>query len=108
GWGFDSPKETGMETFLLLARSTPLEADDATVASWFAGISPQRPVQNLKSAVWFDNGRIVSDDPRRTRANFEERQIDDPQLRLQGLLRSRLQREANFTTAVSFANQGKR
>jgi hypothetical protein len=105
-WGFVGDKE-GMETFLMLARPTPLDADDGTVRGWFEGLSPQRPVQNARSAVWFDNGRIVEDDPRRTRASFEEGQSDDPLLRLQGLLRERLQPHAVFTTAVSLAKQGK-
>jgi hypothetical protein len=54
-----------------------------------------------------DNGRVVEDDPRRTRAHYEERPIDDPLLRLRELMRGRLQRHAAFTTAVSLAKQGK-
>jgi serine/threonine protein kinase len=38
---------------------------------------------------------------------YEERPIDDPLLRLRGLMRERLQPHAAFTTAVSFAKQGK-
>jgi serine/threonine protein kinase len=104
GWGFSGGKE-GMETFLLLARPTPLDADDV-VRGWFEGLPPQRPVQNARSAVWFDNGRMVEDDPRRTRANYEERPINDPLLRLRGLM-ERLEQHAAFTTAVSFAKRGK-
>ncbi len=103
-WGFTGGKE-GMETFLLLARPTPLEADDETVRGWFQGFPPQRPVPNARSAVWFDNGRMVEDDPRRTRAHYEERPVDDPLLRLRGLM-GRLQPHAAFTTAVSFAKRG--
>jgi hypothetical protein len=97
----------GMESLLLLARPTPLAADDAVIASWFAGIKPQRPVQNPLSAVWFENGKVVQDDARRKRQWFEETEIDDPVLRLQELLRGRLQEHAAFTTAVSFAKQKK-
>jgi hypothetical protein len=96
-----------METFLLLARPTPLDADDETVRGWFQGLPPQRPVQNPRSAVWFDNGLMVEDDPRRTRAHFETRVIADPLLRLQRLLGERLGPHAAFTTAVSLAKQGK-
>ncbi len=106
GWGFVGGKE-GMETFLLLARPTPLDADDEAVRGWFEGLPPQRPVQDVRSAVWFDNGRVVEADPQRTRANYEERQLDDPLLRLQRLLQERLGPHAAFTTAVSFAKQGK-
>jgi hypothetical protein len=99
----------GMETWLLLARPSRLDADDATVRGWFEGVKPQRPVQDARSAVWFENGRVVHDDPRLKRDPllFEESNIDDPVLRMQGLLRERLQPHAAFTTAVSFARLGK-
>jgi hypothetical protein len=102
-----SGKEEGMQTLLLLARPTPLQADDEEVQRWFAGIKPQRPVQNPLSAVWFENGKVVQDDARRKRQWFEETDIDDPVLRMQELLRGRLQEHAALTTAVSFARQGK-
>jgi tRNA A-37 threonylcarbamoyl transferase component Bud32 len=97
----------GMETLLLLARPSKLDADDAAVKGWFEGLQPQRPVQNALSAVWFENGQVVRNDSRRKRQAFEEGDIDDPVLRMQGLLRERLQPHAAFTTAVSFAKQGK-
>ncbi len=97
----------GMETLLLLARPAPLDADEAAVRGWFAGLRPQRPVQNALSAVWFENGRVVRNDARRKRQAFEETDVDDPVLRMQELLRERLQPHAAFTTAVSFAKQGK-
>jgi hypothetical protein len=64
-------------------------------------------VQNPLSVVWFENGRVVQNDARRRRQWFKASQIDDPVLRMQGLLRGRLQPHAAFTTAVSFARQGK-
>jgi tRNA A-37 threonylcarbamoyl transferase component Bud32 len=97
----------GMETLLLLARPSPLDADDAAVKGWFADLQPQRPVQNPLSAVWFENGQVVQNDARRKRQWFEEGDIDDPVLRMQRLLRERLQPHAAFTSAVSFAKQGK-
>jgi serine/threonine protein kinase len=99
----------GMETWLLLARPSPLDADDATVRGWFEGVKPQRPVQDARSAVWFENGRVVHDDPRLKRDPllFEESNIDDSVLRMQDLLRERLQPHAAFTTAVSYARLGK-
>jgi tRNA A-37 threonylcarbamoyl transferase component Bud32 len=106
GYTINGDKE-GMETLLLLARPSPLPADDNEVRGWFEGIKPQRPVQNPLSAVWFENGKVVQDDARRKRQWFEESDIDDPVLRMQELLRGKLQGHAAFTTAVSFARQGK-
>jgi serine/threonine protein kinase len=97
----------GMETLLLLARPSPLDLDDAAVQALFAGVKEQRPVQDPRSAVWFENGRVVKDDVRRRSAFFEEADIDDPVLRMQELLRERLQPHASFTAAVSFAKRGK-
>jgi hypothetical protein len=106
GYTINGDKE-GMETLLLLVRPSPLEAPDKEVWRWFEGLMPQRPVQNPLSAVWFENGQVVRNDARRKRQWFEETDIDDPVLRMQALLRGRLQEHAAFTTAVSFARQGK-
>jgi hypothetical protein len=106
GYKLTGDKE-GMVTVLLLARPSPLDADDAAVRGWFAGVLPQRPVQNARSAVWFENGRVVKNDERFKPRGFEETEVDDPVLRLQELLRERLQPQAPFTAAVSFARQGK-
>jgi hypothetical protein len=100
-------QEAGMETLLLLARSTPLQASDDEVQRWFTGLPAQRPAQNPRAAVWFENSRIVDTDPLRRALLFEEGEINDPVLRLQALLRERLQPHAQSTAAVSFAKQGK-
>jgi len=105
GYTLEGNRE-GMETLLLLARPSPLGVGDAEVRRWFAGLVPQRPVQDARAAVWFENGKVVQHDARRRRRWFKESQIDDPVLRMQGLLRERLQPHAAFTTAVSFAKQG--
>src|SRR5262249_49753837 len=97
----------GMETLLLLARSSRLEADDAQVRSWFADLTPQRPVQTPPPSVVFENGRVVKNDDARRAMSFEESDVNDPVLRLQALLREKLQPHAPFTTAVSFAREGK-
>jgi serine/threonine protein kinase len=106
GYTIPAGKE-GMLTLLLLARSDPLPLDDTELRNLFAGLPPQRPVQDPRSAVWFENGRVVKHDDRRKRQWFEETDINDPVLRLQELLRDRLQPYAAFTAAVSFAKQGK-
>jgi hypothetical protein len=90
-----------------LARPEPLPLDDTQVQRLFANLPPQRPVQDPRAAVWFENGTIVTNDQRQKRQWFEESVINDPVLRLQTLLRDRLQAHAVFTAAVSFAKQAK-
>jgi tRNA A-37 threonylcarbamoyl transferase component Bud32 len=97
----------GMMTLLLLARPDPMPLDRDALLRLFDGLPSQRHVQNPRSAVWFENGRIVQHDDRRKRQWFEETDINDPVLRLQELLRERLQPHTAFTAAVSFAKQGK-
>jgi hypothetical protein len=100
----------GMETLLLVARETVLPLSDAEVRKWFADLKPQRPIQNERAAVWFDNGQVVKDDPRRKRNDFAiEVGLDDPVLRLQALLQERLQSPlVSYTSAVSFARLGEK
>jgi hypothetical protein len=100
-------KTEGMETLLLLGRSEPWALDEAAVQRLFAGLPPQRPVQDRRAAVWFESGEVVQHDARRLRSHFAVTEINDPVLRLQGLLRERLQPQAAFTAAVSFARQGR-
>jgi protein kinase-like protein len=97
----------GMETLLMLVRPDPLPEDDAGLRRALSGLPAQRPVQNPRSAVWFANGRVVVNDPRRSRASFEVTDINDPVLRLQELLTEQLQPRGAFTAAVSFARLGK-
>jgi serine/threonine protein kinase len=106
GWTVSGDK-AGMWTLLLLVRDTPWEASDDEVKQLFAGLPPQRPVQNPRSAVWFENGQVVKNDDLRRSVSFEESDINDPVLRVQALLRDKLQPHARFTTAVSFAKRGK-
>jgi hypothetical protein len=98
---------SGMWTMLLLARATPWTVPDEEIRGLFAGLPPQRPVPNPRAAVWFEKGRVVKNDELR-KPQFVEEEIDDPVVRLQGLLRERLQPHAPFTSAVSFAKQNKR
>jgi hypothetical protein len=101
-----APGKDGMVTLLLQARSDPLPLARDALLRLFDGLPSQRHVQNPRSAVWFENGRVVKHDDRRKRQWFEETDINDPVLRLQELLRDRLQPYAAFTAAVSFAKQG--
>jgi hypothetical protein len=97
---------SGMWTLLLLARETAWEATDDEVKQLFAALPPQRPVQHPRSAVWFENGQVVKNDDARRAVSFEETEVNDPVLRMQALLRGKLQPHASLTTAVSFAKVG--
>jgi hypothetical protein len=100
-------KGSGMWTFLLLARDEPWGLPDEDIRGLFAGLPAQRPVQDEHAAVWFDNGQVVKEDGGRRAVSFEETAVDDPVLRVQALLREKLQPHARFTTAVSFAKRDK-
>jgi hypothetical protein len=106
GFPIKGDKE-GMETLLMLARPTPWALSDEEIRQLFAGLKPQRPVQDRYATVWFENGKIVERDPERTRQQFDTQRINDPVLELQEVLLRRLQPEhAAFTSAVSFAHAG--
>jgi len=100
-------KTDGMETLVLLARDTPLDADDTVLRGELAGLPKMNLVQNSQTAVWFENGRVVEDDANRQRAHFQIEDISDPVLRLQEVLREKLQPLGQYTAAVSFARLGK-
>jgi hypothetical protein len=97
----------GMETLILVARTERLALTDEQIRGWFAGLPAQRPFQNPESAVWCEDGRIVTGDDSRRPRGFEETDIADPVLRVQGLLRERIGPHAAGTAAVSFARLGR-
>jgi hypothetical protein len=108
GYTISGDQPAGMETLILVARAGRLARTDEQVQSWFAGLSAQRPFQDAKSAVWFENGRVVTRDVGRRRSHFEETVIADPVLRVQAVLKDRIGPHADSTAAVSFARLGKR
>jgi hypothetical protein len=72
------------------------------------GLEPQRPWQDERSAVWFQNGDVVTNETDRAPQFFEDvKNIDDPVLRLQRLLREKVQPHVRLSRAVSFAKKGK-
>jgi hypothetical protein len=101
-----SGDQPGMESLILVARAERLALTDEQVQGWFAGLPPQRPFPSARSAVWFENGRIVT---RVTplRSHLKESDIDDPALRVQELLKDRIGPHAASTAAVSFARLGR-
>jgi hypothetical protein len=96
--------ERGMETLMLLARETPLPPD-VDLAALLAGL-PRPREQNLRAAVWFENGEVVRNVPDRGFASFDAERINDPVLRTQELLRHNLRPHFSYTYAVSYAFQG--
>jgi serine/threonine protein kinase len=106
GYSINGPG-SGMWTLLLLARDEPWGLSDEEIRGLFAGLPPQRPVQDERSAVWFEKGKVVKDDEGRRAVSFNETDVDDPVLRVQALLREKLHPHARFTTAVSFTKREK-
>jgi hypothetical protein len=99
--------QPGMETLILVARAERLTLTDLEVRSWFIWLPPPRPFQDPESAVWFENGRIVTGDAGRRTRGFEETAINDPVLRVQAVLKERIGPHADCTAAVSFARLGR-
>ena len=85
-----------------------MTADDEDLQRRLGGLPPQQPVQDALAAVWFENGKVVENDPLRKRASFVVTDINDPVLRIQDRLRLQLQPLARYSAAVSFARQGKK
>jgi serine/threonine protein kinase len=91
----------GTETVLMLARPTKLEATDAEVRAWFAGLRPV-PFQGDKAKVWFEDFDVLTGD--RDRApGMAGPGLDGPR-GLQAALRQRI--GAGFSRAVSFSRRG--
>jgi hypothetical protein len=98
------PMGHGMETVVLLACDRALNVD---LEPLLKGLPPQRPWQNERAAVWFQNGEIVTTEPDRAPQFFENLQeINDPVLRVQQLLKEKVQPHVRFSRAVSFAKKG--
>jgi serine/threonine protein kinase len=101
GFKFKTPG-TGLETLLMLARSTPLTDTANEVQSWFADLPDGRPLPADNYRAWFEDFRLVKNDPAR-RALFEREDLGMPAFRLQGALQPRLASHAELIRAVSFA-----
>jgi hypothetical protein len=94
----------GMETLLLLAREEPWPAD-VDLPGLLNGL-PEQTLQNAAAAVWFENWRVVKDEPKRSPNFFDEQRPGDPVLQTQRLLQERLGKYGAYSRAVSFANRG--
>jgi serine/threonine protein kinase len=101
GFKFKTPG-TGLETLLMLARSTPLTDSAEEVQSWFAELPDGRPLPAENYRAWFEDFQLVKNDPTR-RALFEREDLGMPAFRLQAALQPRLAGHAELIRAVSFA-----
>jgi hypothetical protein len=100
------PGMTGMDALLLLVRETPLTAEDnQQLRVLFEGLGAQK-APRLQAAAWFENGEMQRDDPDRS-APVKQLRTDDPVMRTQTLLRTRLAGLFPYTRAVVFAFDGR-
>jgi serine/threonine protein kinase len=97
----DGPN-AGTETVLMLARPTRLEAGDAEVQKWFAGLRPVS-FQGDKAKVWFEDYDVLHGDA--LRAPGKAAEVDGPR-GLQAELRRRIGPETAWSRAVSFSRRG--
>jgi hypothetical protein len=106
GWTITERKE-GMMALVMLARRTPLDVTDDDLQALFNGVAEQRPLPGRRAAVWFEDGREIRDEPDRQRTiDFAEKGLNNPVVRLQTLIRQKLQPHADYTRAVTFAKEG--
>jgi hypothetical protein len=93
----------GMETLILVARDQPLDPS-LPIKDFFGSLPPQR-LQNDRSLVWFDQGRVSREQLREPKF-FASSEINDPVLKTQRILTERLKSYFPLIRAVSFANRG--
>jgi tRNA A-37 threonylcarbamoyl transferase component Bud32 len=98
---------SAMETVLMLARPTPLQASDVEVQAWFAGLA-SLPLRGVKARVWFQDFDLLRHDATRSPSYDDDLEQPTSPLGLQGVLRERIGREAAFSRAISFARLGKK
>ena len=101
-----SGKEPAIETILMLARSTPLEATDAEIQSWFDGLQAL-PFPGEKSRVYFDDFELVPPSDQLRGPVFGDKDYVASAVKMQERLRDRIGAHATFSSAVSFARKGK-
>ncbi len=94
----------GMETLVLLARDTPLP-DTVDLRRELADL-PAQQEKDLRARIWFEDGRIVRDDPQRD-PRLDARRKGHPVLQVQERIRQLQMRHGFvYSRAVSFANRG--
>ncbi|MBA4064264.1 MAG: hypothetical protein C0501_11230 [Isosphaera sp.] len=109
GRGFEVTGDgNGMETVLMLARPTRLEAGDEVVRGWFRDLKPLA-FRGADARVWFENFDVLRSDRLRGLKYAGELTAADGPLGLQAEVGRRIGKgDAGYARAVSFARVGKR
>jgi serine/threonine protein kinase len=95
----------GIESLLMLVREEPLPAG-FDLQAIFANL-PAQQAQDVRSLAWFENGDVVRNEQDRGPIKLGERiAVDDPVLRTQSLLRTKLKEIFPYTRAVCFGDKG--
>ncbi len=98
--------DAGLEAVVLLAREQSPLPREVDLAKLLAGLPANRR-PGLDKAVWIENGREVTLDPRgRAVPSSKSRKSDDPVLRFRRLLQDKVQPMGDYSQAVLFPNQG--
>src|SRR5262249_18215298 len=86
----------GIGSLLILARDTPLPAD-VDLQAVFAGL-PQQMRADVAASAWFENGEVVRNEVDRGAVKLGQAvETQDPILRTQALLRTRLKELFPYT-----------
>jgi hypothetical protein len=95
----------GMETLVLLARSTPLPGD--VLLNQVLGQVEVPPLDDTRDVAWFDNGAPRKNDPDRGPNLKNSVDASNPIVRQQAQLWEKLRPHFSYMTTVTFANLGK-
>jgi len=106
--GFEVKPPFGTETFVLLARESPLP-EDVNPGQVLAGL-PHQEGPDVRLALWFDDGNLVTKQADLLRGFdlAQSRPIDDSLLRLHRVVRERLDQHFALIRAVTFVSQPER
>jgi hypothetical protein len=104
GWSVQPPY--GAETFILLARDEPLPRD-IDVQGMLQGL-PRQHVKDLRRAIWFANGKPLSQSADRLRGIDVNNStpIDDSLLNAHRMIQEGVQSYFDMSRGVSFASRG--
>jgi serine/threonine protein kinase len=95
----------GMETILMFARSSKLEASENEIRGWFANLKPL-PFRGIQARVWFENFDVLRKDTKRGFEIDGDVTAKDGPMGLQSTLEQRIGTKVEFSRAISFARIG--
>ena len=93
--------ENGMETLVLLLRQTRLP-ESVEIESLLPQL-PKQVRQDAGSVAYFDNGKVVLDDPDRSLVLFDPQDIHDPVVQTQSLLYDSMKAHFDVMTSQGYA-----